>query len=133
MSAAVPAARNALRMFEAADEAMLPRAPSRCVAATVRAGGAVTIGGVVSTTVTVNEAVALLACASVATQVVVVTPRGKIDPLDRVQLTATLPSTTSVADVWNVNAAPPGLVASSIAPTGLVNTGAVVSTMCTSK
>ena len=55
-STAEPPARNALRLCDALEAAMLPRAPSTCVAATVSGAGGVTTGGVVSMTVTVNDA-----------------------------------------------------------------------------
>jgi hypothetical protein len=51
----------------------------------------------VSVTVTVKDAVPVLLRTSVAVQVTVVVPSGNVDPLAGVQLTATLPSTTSLA------------------------------------
>jgi hypothetical protein len=51
-----------------------------------------------SVTVTVNEAEPVLPCVSVAVQVIVVAPSGKVEPLGGVQLTGRAPSTLSVAD-----------------------------------
>ena len=68
--------------------------------------GTVITGGVVSAccvTVTANDFVAVLACASVAVQVIVVVPTGNFDPDDRpvvgaeVHVGVTGPSTRSVA------------------------------------
>ena len=56
-----------------------------------------TTGPVVSVTVTVNDAAPLLPRVSVAVQVTVVAPSGNVAPLAGVQVTATLPSTRSVA------------------------------------
>jgi len=54
-------------------------------------------GGVVSTTVTVKFPLAVLPAESVAEQVAVVVPRGKIDPDASEQVTGSVPSTLSVA------------------------------------
>ena len=66
--------------------------------------GTVTTGPVVSVTVTVNEAAPLLPRVSVAVQLTVVAPSGNVEPLAGVQLTATLPSTMSVAVALKVKA-----------------------------
>jgi hypothetical protein len=57
----------------------------------------VTTGPTVSVTVTVNDAVPVFVAASAALQVTVAVPRGNVDPLAGVQLTATAPSTRSFA------------------------------------
>jgi len=88
-------------------------------------------GPVVSVTVTVNDAELWLPCASIAVHVTVVAPNGKVDPLAGVQLTATLPSRTSVADAVKVKGAPAALVASIVAFAGIVTTGPVVSVTVT--
>jgi hypothetical protein len=75
----------------------LNAAPVALVASTVTFAGTVTTGPVVSVTVTVKEAAPLLAFVSVAVQVTVVAPSGKVDPLAGVQLTVRGPSTRSVA------------------------------------
>ena len=111
----------------AADAAYVNGAPVGPVASTVAFGGTVSTGAVVSVTVTVNVFVATFARASLAVQLTVVVPDGKIDPLAGVQVTATVPSTTSVADAVYVNAAPAGLVASTDAFAGTVIAGAVLS------
>ena len=54
-------------------------------------------GAVVSTTVTLNDAVAVLPCASLALQFTVVVPIGNVEPDAGVQLTGVGPSTASVA------------------------------------
>ena len=102
-------------------------APDALVASTDAFPGTVTTGLVVSTTVTVNEAVRLLPRVSVAEHVTVVAPSGNVMPLGGAQLTTMLPSTMSMADAEKVNGAPDGLVASSVAFPGTVTTGGVVS------
>jgi hypothetical protein len=61
-------------------------APLALVAAVVILAGTVITGGVVSCTVTVKEACDLLLCESVALQVTVVVPSGKVEPDAGVQL-----------------------------------------------
>jgi hypothetical protein len=87
----------------------------------------------VSVTVTVKDAVPLLLRASVAVQVTVVVPSGNVDPLAGVQLTATLPSTTSLAVTLYVKITPVAPVASTVALAGTVTTGRVVSVTVTVK
>jgi hypothetical protein len=74
-------------------------APVELVASTLAFAGTVTTGLVVSVTVTVNDADPVLPRVSVAVQVTVVAPSGNVDPLAGAQLTATVPSIVSVADV----------------------------------
>jgi len=102
-------------------------APVALVASTVAFAGTVTTGPVVSVTVTVNVLVPMLAWLSVALHVTVVAPNGNVAPLAGVQLTATLPSSRSVAEAVKVNIAPAALVASTVALAGTVTTGPVVS------
>lgn len=73
-------------------------APEGPVASTVVAPGTVMVGLVVSCTVTPKDALALLPEESVAVQVTVVAPSGKVLPEDGEQLGVMLPSTLSVAD-----------------------------------
>jgi hypothetical protein len=80
-----------------ADAVKLNVAPVAAVASTVAFAGTVTTGPVVSATVTVKEAAPLLAFVSVAVHVTVVGPSGNVDPLTGVQVTASGPSTRSVA------------------------------------
>src|SRR5438128_1095621 len=108
-------------------------APAALVASTVAFAGTVTTGAVVSVTVTVNDAVPRLPCASVAAQVTVVGPNGKVNPLAGVQVVASGPSRISVADAVKVWAAPAALVASTVALAGTVMTGPVVSVTVTMK
>src|SRR3989442_1113297 len=89
-------------------------APVRPVASILTLAGTVTVGGVVSATVTVNDAVPLLLRVSDAVQVTGVWPSGNIDPLAGVQ----------------VNVAPAGPVASTVALAGTLTTGGVVSGAC---
>jgi hypothetical protein len=89
--------------------------------------GTLTIGAVVSTTVTVKVLLPTFAWLSVAVQVTVVVPSAKIDPLDGVQPTATVPSSRSAADAVKLNGAPAVAAASTVAFAGTVTTGAVVS------
>jgi hypothetical protein len=108
-------------------------APVAAVASTVAFGGTVITGARVSPTVTVNEVVPLLPCASVAVHPTVVVPNGKVAPLAGVQLTATLPSTVSVAVALNVKLAPVAAVASTVAFAGTVIAGPIVSFTVTVK
>src|SRR5437016_1352101 len=79
--------------------------------------GTLTTGGVVSWTVTVNVLADEFPCASVALQVTVVAPSGKIEPDAGLQLAA----------------APPGPVASLVMFAGTLTTGGVVSWTVTVK
>src|SRR2546427_3985702 len=110
-----------------ADAVKVNTAPVALVASTVAFAGTVTTGPVVSDTVTVNVLLPTLAWLSVAVHVTVVGPNGNVAPLAGVQLTATLPSRTSVADAVKVKTAPVALVASTVAFAGTVTTGPVVS------
>jgi hypothetical protein len=78
------------------------------------AGTPASAGGVVSTTVIVNEPVAMLPEASVAEQVTVVVPSGNVEPEVGSHSTATGPSTRSEADGLKATAAPAELVASTV-------------------
>src|SRR2546428_84859 len=111
----------------AADAKKVNTAPVALVASTVAFAGTVTTGPVVSLTVTVKVLVPTLAWLSVALHVTVVAPNGNVAPLAGVQLTATLPSSRSVAEAVKVNIAPAALVASTVALAGTVTTGPVVS------
>src|SRR5512140_972048 len=97
-----------------ADAENVTAAPDGPVASSVIFEGTVTVGGVVSTTVTLNEPCPVLPCASVALHDTSVVPSAKIDPECGVHVVLTLPSTMSVADAENVTAAPDGPVASSV-------------------
>ena len=87
----------------------------------------VTLGAVVSSTVTEKVAVELLPAASVAEQLTDVVPIGKVLPEGGVQLTATEPSMASSAVALKVTTAPSGLVASFVMGSGTLSTGGVVS------
>ena len=72
--------------------------PAGLVASIVTVAGTEICGGVVSPTVTGNDAVPVLPCLSDAVQFTVVSPIGKVAPLAGVQVTATEPSTRSTDD-----------------------------------
>src|SRR5262245_16934406 len=100
--AGVQVATSAPLMLSTADAVNVNDAPVGPVASIVAFAGTVTTGSVVSTTVTVNDAVPVLPCASVALHVTAVTPNGNVSPLAGVQVVASVPSTLSVADATNV-------------------------------
>jgi hypothetical protein len=95
--------------------------------------GRVSVGGVVTTTVTVKVPLAVLLCASVAEQWTVVVPRGKRLPEGGVQVMGRMPSTRSEAEAANDTKLPEGLVASTVILEGRVREGGVVSTTVTVK
>ena len=80
-------------------------APAELVASVVISAGTVTTGAVVSTTVTVKVADPVLPALSVAEQVTVVGPSGKVLPDAGVQTGVIEPSTVSVAVAVNVTTA----------------------------
>ena len=90
--------------------------------------GVVTVGAVVSTTVTLNDPLDVLFESSVAVQVTGVVPSGKVLPDAGTQATVGVGSPPSVAVAVNVAVAPVGPVASTVWLAGTVNAGAVVST-----
>ena len=108
-------------------------APAALVASTVGFGGSVSVGAVVSRTVTVKLFVATFARVSGAEQVTVVVASGNVAPLAGVQLAATAPLTASVAVALNVTIAPAAPVASAVVFGGSVSVGAVVSRTVTVK
>src|SRR3989441_1370080 len=102
-------------------------APEALVASLVMSPETVRDGGIVSTTVTWNEALAEFPCESVAEQTIVVRPSANVDPDAGLHDTNTDPSTRSEAEAENVTTAPPGPVASTVRSAGAVRTGGVVS------
>src|SRR5262245_58663433 len=84
-----------------ADAVKLTGAPEALVASTVMFAGTVTVGGVVSRTVTVNVLVPVLPWLSVALQVTVVVVAAKTEPLGGVHVTGRGPSMLSVAAAVN--------------------------------
>ena len=108
-------------------------APDGPVASAVIFAGSVRVGGVVSRTVTVKLPLAVLLWASVAEQFTVVVPRANVLPEAGEQLTATGPSTRSLADAEYETAAPDGPVASAVIFAGSVRVGGVVSCTVTVK
>src|SRR5437870_2802092 len=90
---------------------VVPLAGVHVAAAVGFGGGSVSVGAVVSRTVTVKLFVATFARVSVAEQVTVVVASGNVAPLAGVQLAATAPLTASVAVALNVTIAPAALVA----------------------
>src|SRR5438128_7267829 len=93
-------------MLSVADALKVTAAPAGPVASALTPGGTVTMGAVVSLTVTVKEAEPVLPCASVAVHVTTVAPSGNVAPLAGTQVVATAPSTISLADPLNVNGVP---------------------------
>jgi hypothetical protein len=89
------------------------------------------VGADVSTTVTVNDSLALLPAPSLALQLIVVEPSAKVVPEAWLQLTVVGPSTRSVAEAEYVTIAPEDPVASTLDDDGTVIAGAVVSTTST--
>ena len=75
----------------------------------------------------------VLPAASIAEQVTVVVPSGKVEPEAGEQVAATEPSTISVAEAEKLATAPEGPVASRIILAGTVTVGGVVSTTDTLK
>jgi non-canonical (house-cleaning) NTP pyrophosphatase len=93
-----------------------------------------TNGGVVSRTVTVEEAEPTLPAASVAVHLTAVVPSGKVELEDGEQVGVSVPPTMSVADAEKVATAPLGPVASRVVGSpDIVTTGGVVSTTVTMK
>jgi hypothetical protein len=110
-------------------------APLDDCASTFSAPGTLTTGGVVSTsvTLTVNEPVLTLPCASAARHATLVFPTGNVAPDAGEQDGAMEPSTVSVAVTAKVAEPPPELCVVSEMSPGRWSCGAVVSTTCTSK
>jgi hypothetical protein len=116
-----------------AEAEKLTVAPEGPVASVTIGPGRLMTGGVVSFTVTSNDALPVLLCWSVALHVTLVVPSGKVLPEAGAQEAGTLPSTMSVADAEpNVTTAPEGPVASAAAGAeGGVTVGGVVSVTVT--
>ena len=108
------------------------RAPPGRSASTSRSTGTAMTGPVVSTTETVNDELPVLPAASVAEQVTVFAPSGKVLPDSGAQVAARSPSTVSVAAAAYEVVAPSGPVASRVRSSGTLTAGAVVSTTLTS-
>jgi hypothetical protein len=85
--------------------------------------GSVSVGGVLSTTFTLNDADPVLPALSVAEQVTLVEPIAKMEPDEGLQLGVNEPSTASEAEAVNVTTAPLGPVASTVMSGGTVTTG----------
>jgi len=118
-----------------ADTLKVAVAPLDDCASTFNAPGTLTTGGVVSTsvTLTVNEPVLTLPCASAARHATLVSPTGNVAPDAGEQDGAMEPSTMSVAVTAKVAEPPPGLCVVTETAPGRWSCGAVVSMTCTSK
>ena len=104
------------------------RAPEGAVASAWIGSGTVRTGGVVSITVTWNNPVTVFPWESEAEQTTfVVTKTGKVEPEAGEHVTATGPSTRSVAEAEYVTTAPLGPVAEAVISAGSVRVGGVVS------
>jgi len=110
-----------------AEAVKLTGAPEAFNASTVMLAGNVNTGGIVSTTVTVKLPFAVLLWESVDEQFTVVVPKGNNEPEAGEQVTATGPSTASLAEAVKLTGAPEAPTASTIILEGSVNTGGVVS------
>jgi len=97
--------------------------PSALGASTVIAPGTVTVGGVVSRTVTVKDSDPVTPSALVAVQLTVVAPNGKSVPDAGEQLGTTAPLSGSLAVTVYETVAPPGPVASETTAPGVVMLG----------
>src|SRR5205823_182562 len=95
-------------------------APPAPVASKVMLAGHVTVGAVVSWTFTVKVQLPEFPCASLAVQFTVVFPITNVLPLAGAQVTASLPSTTSVEVAVKVATAPAAPVASKVILAGQV-------------
>jgi len=122
------------------DEQVVDVTPTRSVAVTeyvtaavvllvvvVMLAGTLSVGAVVSLTVTVKVALPVLPAESVAVQVTGVAPSLNVLPEAGVQVVATEPLTESVADAAKLTTAPAALVASAVMFAGTVTAGFVVS------
>jgi hypothetical protein len=105
----------------------LTTAPDEEVASSVMSDGTLISGSVVSCTITLNDADALLPAASVAVQVTVVVPIGKVEPDGGVQTGVIAPSTVSLAVAVKFTSAPDGPVASAVMSVGTLIEGALES------
>lgn len=90
---------------------------------------AVIVGGVVSTTFIMNDALAELPAASLAVHVTAVVPNEKVEPEAGVHVGAMAPSTMSEADAENVTTAPADEVAPAVISLGTLSIGGVASTV----
>jgi hypothetical protein len=99
----------------------------------VMLAGQVIVGAVVSTTCTVNvHGAEVLPLSSLAVQLTVVVPMGKVLPEAGVHMTVGVASQVSVAVAVNITVAPDGLVHSTpVMSDGQLTDGGVVSTTCT--
>src|SRR2546425_7936409 len=102
-------------------------APDALVASAVIGAGQLTVGVVVSRTVTANEQVLVLCAASKAVQVPVVLPSAKVLPLAGFFLMIRRPPTSSLFPSAKVFLSPAALVASAVIGAGQLTVGAVVS------
>src|SRR6185436_4825468 len=116
-----------------AEAVKLATVPAALVASIIILAGQVTVGGVVSSTLTVKVQVPVLPWTSVEEQVTVVIPIAKVLALAGEQVTASVPSTMSVAVAVKLAIAPAALVASTIIFAGQVTVGGVVSSTLTVK
>src|SRR5689334_16742514 len=130
--AVAPDSRAAIACDPAEPDTFPRIVPSMNTADTVIGAGAITAGGSVSCTFTVNAADFELPLRSTAVQVTVVvvgpgSTKGNRNPDAGAQLTGSGPSTGSLAVATNENSVPDGLVASSVAFAGTVKVGCTAS------
>jgi hypothetical protein len=101
-----------------------PPEPEPC---TIMSDGSCNLGGVLSATVTLNEAEAALPALSVMEQVTVVEPNANVEPDVGEQFGASGPSTLSTPEAVKLAIAPAGPVALRVMSAGTVTTGGVLS------
>src|SRR4030067_756333 len=116
-----------------AEAVKVTTAPEGPVASTVVPGGTITVGAVVSCTVTMKLLLPVFRLASVASQLTVVSPIAKVEPETGVQSVVNGPSTISNAEVIKLTTAPEGPVASTVVSGGTVTSGGVRSRTVTMK
>ena len=102
-------------------------APLAPVAGTVMSAGTVIVGGVLSATLTLNDADAGLPALSFTEQDTAVEPSANVEPGEGVHVGVKEPSTESKAETVKVTTAPFGPVASTVMSPGTVRTGGVLS------
>src|SRR6266851_5683051 len=116
-----------------APTANVTTAPLALVATAVMSAGRLRVGAVLSSTTTVAVAVPVLPAASVAEQVMVVVPSGKVLPEAGEHVGVSEPDTASAAVAVKLTKAPLGPVASTTLGAVMVTTGDVVSVTVTVK
>lgn len=106
-----------------AETVKVTAAPAAEVASSMILEGSESAGAILSTTVMVKLPVAVLLALSVAEQLTVLDPSGKVEPEAGLQTTLIVPSTSSVALAVYVTDAPAALVALAVISAGRLRVG----------